>query len=56
MSRAEETERYRNAAEQTLRQLEWCIAYFRSLRKTEIADVIDRNRKFIKDRMSQSDR
>ena len=52
MTRAEETERYRAAAEQTLRQLEWCVAYLRSLRKTAIADSIERNRRSIKDRLA----
>ena len=51
MSRAKETERYRTAAEDAMRQLEWCIAYLRRLRKESIAASIDRNRKSIEDRM-----
>ena len=51
-SRAE-IERYRSAADETLRQLEWCTAYLRRIRKSQIADGIDANRRLIQDRMRQ---
>jgi len=36
MARDNEAERYRRATEMTLDQLDWCIEYLRSLRKTRI--------------------
>jgi len=51
MTRAEEIERYRSAAELALRQLEWCVAYFHRIRKKEIANSIDRNRASIEERL-----
>ena len=51
-SRADEAERYRIAAEDTLRQVEWCVAYLRRLGKEQLAGTIDRNRKSIQDRLN----
>ena len=53
-SRAQNIERYRAATEDTLRQLDLCIAYFRRIRRSEIANSIDRNRRSIQDRLNRS--
>lgn len=39
-----EAERYRQATEHALGQLDWCIDYLYSLRKVEIARSLSRNR------------
>jgi hypothetical protein len=49
----EEVERFRSAAEETLRLLEWCSDYFYRIRKPEIARTIDSNRRFIQDRLDE---
>jgi hypothetical protein len=46
--RQADAERYRAAAEATLDQLDWCIAYLRRIRKSPIADVLARNRSEIR--------
>ena len=43
-----EAERYRVAAEATLDQLDWCIAYLHRIRKSPIADALARNRSEIR--------
>jgi hypothetical protein len=45
--RQEEIARYRMAAEATLEQLEWCVSYFHRIRKSRVADMIDKNRRHI---------
>jgi hypothetical protein len=47
MSRNDEAERYRKAAHMTLDQLDWCVEYLRSLRKTKISRQIAKNRSAI---------
>jgi hypothetical protein len=49
--RDEEISRYRLAAEETLEQLEWCVNYLHRIRKSSIADVIDKNRRQIRRQM-----
>jgi hypothetical protein len=49
--RDEEINRYRLAAEETLEQLEWCVNYLHRIRKSGIADVIDKNRRQIRRQM-----
>jgi hypothetical protein len=39
-----ELERYREAAEETLNQLDWCIAYLYRIRKPAIAAAISANK------------
>jgi hypothetical protein len=51
--REEEMERYRSAAESTLRQVEWCIAYLHRIRKSALAESIEMNRRAIQDRLRQ---
>ena len=44
----DETERYRQAAEDALQQLDWCIGYLHGIHKTKISAQLARNRTFIK--------
>lgn len=39
-----ETERYRKALEATLESLDWTIDYLHRIRKSKIADVLQKNR------------
>jgi hypothetical protein len=50
-SAQEESERYRAAAEATLDQLDWCIAYLRSIRRRRIAAVLSQNRSVIREQL-----
>lgn len=50
------TRRYRDAAEFTLEQLDWCISYMRSIRRTELARELSRNRDAIRRRLRAADR
>jgi hypothetical protein len=45
--RAQEAERYRDAAELALGQLQWAINYLYRIRKPTIAERLDRNREHI---------
>jgi len=45
--REEEIARYRLAAEETLEQLEWCVNYLHRIRKSRIAEAINKNRRQI---------
>jgi hypothetical protein len=47
----EEVERYRQAAEATLGQLDWCVDYLYRIGKPRIARVIAQNRRHIRDRL-----
>ena len=47
----EEMERYREAAEDLLQQLDWCIGYLHGIRKTEISTVLAKNRAHIRKRL-----
>jgi hypothetical protein len=40
--------RYRQAAEDALQQLDWCIGYLHGIRKTKISGQLARNRSYIK--------
>jgi hypothetical protein len=42
-----EIERYQEAADSALGQLEWIVGYLHEIRKPEIARALDRNRKQI---------
>jgi hypothetical protein len=53
-ARNTEVARYRRAAEEALEQLEWCVSYLHRIRKSEIADVIDKNRRHIRRQMSRA--
>jgi hypothetical protein len=49
----DETERYRQAAEDALQQLDWCIGYLHGIRKTEISAQLAKNRTHIKRHLMQ---
>jgi hypothetical protein len=49
--RDREIGRYRQAAISTLEQLEWVIGYLRKIRKPELAEALERNRKQIIERI-----
>lgn len=44
----DEAERYRQAAEDALGQLEWCIGYLHGIRKTSISAQLAKNRSYIR--------
>jgi hypothetical protein len=44
----DETERYRQAAEDALQQLDWCIGYLHGIHKTKISSQLAKNRTHIK--------
>ena len=44
----EELERYRQASEDALQQLDWCIGYMHGSNKLRIAKALARNRAFIR--------
>jgi hypothetical protein len=46
--RLDETERYRQAADDALQQLDWCIGYLHGIRKVHISRALARNRSFIR--------
>jgi hypothetical protein len=50
-NRNEETERYRQAAEDALQQLDWCIGYLHGIRKVGISRALAKNRAYIRTRL-----
>jgi hypothetical protein len=44
----EESDRYRQAAEDALQQLDWTIGYLHGIRKTEISKALAQNRTYIR--------
>jgi hypothetical protein len=47
----DEVERYRQAAEDALQQLDWCIGYLHGIRKVRISRSLARNRNYIRTRL-----
>jgi len=47
-SRPHETERYRQAADDALQQLDWCIGYLHGIRKVRISRALAQNRTVIR--------
>jgi hypothetical protein len=45
---SDETDRYRQAAEDALEQLDWCIGYLHGIHKTKISAQLAKNRAHIK--------
>ena len=45
--RIDEMERYRQAAEDALQQLEWCIGYLHGIKKVGISRALAKNRSHI---------
>jgi hypothetical protein len=50
-SKNEETDRYRQAAEDALQQLDWAIGYLHGIRKVEISKALAKNRSYIRKRL-----
>jgi hypothetical protein len=50
-SKQDDTDRYRQAAEDALQQLDWTIGYLHGIRKTEISKALAKNRSFIRKRL-----
>jgi hypothetical protein len=50
-SRRAEAERYREAAEAALDQIDWCVGYLHRIRKSPLADALARNRSEIRRRL-----
>ena len=44
----EEMERYREAAEDLMQQLDWAIGYLHGIRKSEVSGVLAKNRSYIR--------
>jgi hypothetical protein len=44
----DEAERYKQAVNDALQQLDWCIGYLVGLRKQKVASTIARNRAYIR--------
>jgi hypothetical protein len=51
MTRDSEAERYRRATQMTLEQIDWCVEYLRSIRKTRISKQLAKNRSAIAARL-----
>lgn len=49
----DDLERYRQAAQDALEQLDWCIGYLHGIKKTGVASVLARNRRYIREHMLQ---
>ena len=43
-----ELERYRQAAEDALQQLDWCIGYLHGIRKLDVSRALAKNRSYIR--------
>ena len=52
---ADEAARYREAAELTLKQIDWCVSYFRRIRKDRIANAIENNAARIRREMNRAE-
>jgi hypothetical protein len=48
MAHDSDVERYKQAAEDALQQLDWCIGYLHGIHKTKISAQLAKNRSFIK--------
>jgi hypothetical protein len=49
--RHKELERYRQAAEDALQQLDWCIGYLHGIRKVGISRALAKNRSHIRSQL-----
>jgi hypothetical protein len=47
----DEADRYREAAEDALQQLDWAIGYLHGIHKTDISKALAKNRSFIRRRL-----
>jgi len=46
-----EVERYRQAAEDALQQLDWCIGYLHGIRKLDVSRALAKNRSYIRSQL-----
>jgi hypothetical protein len=53
IAKEEEAARYLRAADETLNQLEWCVNYLYRIRKPRIAEALDKNRRFIREGITE---
>jgi hypothetical protein len=51
--RDDELRRYRQAAEDALQQLDWCIGYLHGIRKIDISRALAKNRSYIRTQLLQ---
>ena len=47
----DDTERFRQAAEDALQQLDWCIGYLHGIRKLDISKALAKNRSQIRSQL-----
>jgi len=52
----EEADRYRQAAEDALQQLDWAIGYLHGIRKTDISRALAKNRSHIRSSLMGKDK
>jgi hypothetical protein len=50
-AKQDDADRYRQAAEDALQQLDWTIGYLHGIRKTDISKALAQNRSFIRRRL-----
>ena len=50
-SQRDEAERYRQAAEDALQQLDWCIGYLHGIRKLDVSRALAKNRSYIREKL-----
>lgn len=50
-SKQDEADRYRQAAEDALQQLDWTIGYLHGIHKVEISKALAKNRSYIRKRL-----
>ena len=48
MTPTDSEERYRQAAQDALQQLDWCIGYLHGIRKAKLSSQLAKNRTYIK--------
>jgi len=55
MPAEDEAARYREAARLTLQQLDWCVSYLHSIRKSQIARVLAKNSSAIAEKLTSAE-
>jgi hypothetical protein len=50
-SAKQDADRYREAAEAALDQLDWVISYLRGIRKVEVSRALEKNRTYIRQQL-----
>ena len=51
MARKDDTDRYKQAAEDALQQLDWCIGYLHGIHKVDISKALAKNRSYIRTKL-----